>query len=110
MAYPNSDINGAIYTDPVDGQQYIYDATLALWYKSSAPVSTGYVHETLAVTVDGATVFTLAAMPTATAPTMASVNGVDYWQPDWTLAGNVFTWAGPITLETTDKLVVSYTV
>lgn len=84
------------------------DGTNAHWVTLNAPAGLSLTIETVPVAAAGQTAFTLGAVPSDALSLVANVNGVNYYQPDFTVAGAAVNWAGPINLETSDRLVFTY--
>lgn len=108
MPYPLTGTPGEIYVDVVSGQTYQYDAALGMWVKAASAPTGALFHDFLPISANGQTLFTLTSVPTDALSVSANVNGVDYFQPDIVIAGNIITWAGPMTLQTTDRMVFTY--
>ena len=108
--FPVAPINGQIFTDAISGLSFVYDSTLSIWNQS--PVAGGgaqIFYEQKVVAANGQTAFNTLSIPNLATTVVMNINGVDYFQPDFTVAGNFVTWAGPVTIEMTDKVVISYT-
>lgn len=70
-------------------------------------------NETLAISPDGQTVFTLAEAPTTPETTLLTLNGqAREYITDFTISGTTLTWNDPggLTLKTTDTLLVWYNI